>query len=68
MIYQCRLINCNKYTTMGRSVDNWEAYACMGSRGNGKSLCISQSVYIPLNIAVNLKLFKKIFEFKRILG
>lgn len=58
MMCQRRFINGNKCTTLVRDVDNGEAMYVFGQRVHGKSL------YLPLNFAVNLKLFKKVRSIK----
>ena len=50
MLCQCRLMSCSKCTILVRDVDNAGSRACVQTGGNGKSL------YLPLNLAVNLKL------------
>lgn len=53
MMHQCRFLNGNKCTTLveGGDVDNGGGHTCVGAEADGKSL------YLPLNFAVNLKLF-----------
>ena len=46
----CRLIDCNKCTTLVENVVNGEGNACVGAGAYGKFL------YLLLTFAVNLKL------------
>lgn len=50
VIMMCRLIDCNKCTTLVENVVNGEGYACVGAEAYGKFL------YLLLTFAVNLKL------------
>ena len=50
---QCQFIFCNKCTTLVGDVDDGGGCACVGQGVYEKSL------YLPLNVAVNLKLKKK---------
>lgn len=53
MIYQCRVTNCSKCTTLVGDADTSEGYTCVGWEVYGKSL------HLPLELAVNLKLALK---------
>lgn len=49
-MYPYRLTDCNKCTIVVGDVGNGGGYVCGGQGDDGKSL------YLPLNLAVNLKL------------
>jgi hypothetical protein len=51
ILHQYRLVNSNKYTNAVGDADNGDGYACGGLYRN--------SLYLPLNLAVNLKLLQK---------
>lgn len=51
---RCGFIKCNKYTTLEGGVDNEAACAC------GEAGGIWETLYLPLNIALNLKLLQKV--------
>ena len=49
VMYQCRFISGNKWTTLVEKVDNGASYTCVRARVCGKSL------YLPLNFITALK-------------
>ena len=53
MLYQCMFINGNKRTSLGGMLIMGEAFYVWGQGVYGNSL------YLPLNFAVNLKLIQK---------
>lgn len=55
MMYQCRCISCSKCATVVGDVGNGGGYAYVGAEDMGKSL------YLLLNIAINVKWLLKIF-------
>lgn len=59
VMLRCSFIGCNTYTTLVRDVGNGEAVHVLGWGLYGKSL------YLLLNFAVNLKLFKRIKRFPK---
>ena len=54
MRYQCRLVNCNKCTTVVQEIDSGGGCACVGTGICGNSL------YFPFNSSVNVKVLLKI--------
>jgi hypothetical protein len=50
LMCQCRLISCNKYTTLLGNIGNGRGYTYVGSEG------IWEFLYLPLNFAIKLKL------------
>ena len=50
MMYQCQIISCNKCTTLVGNADNRRGYISVGTGEKWK-------VSVPINFAVNLKLF-----------
>lgn len=53
-MYQYRLINCNRCTTLVSDVDNGGGYACMGPGGTwGISVPSSQFIFKPKNAVKN---------------
>ena len=55
MMGQCGFISRNKYTTLVGDMDNIGSYAFVEARG-----VYGASLYLPLNLAMNLKLPLKI--------
>ena len=55
MMYQCRFISCNKYSTLMWDVRCGGGCVCVG-RG-----IYENSLYFPLNFAVSLSLLQKIY-------
>ena len=60
MMCQCSFVDCNKHTTLVGNVDNEESCAPCGGQG-----AYAQSLYLPLNFAVNLKLLSTMCLIKK---